>query len=66
MIEDKSLQLVKVSFITEDNEELERSKITDEQYEIFCNELETARLKHKIIWPEMDKRYQVKLNSDVV
>ena len=58
MSEDKSLQLVKVSFVTENNKELERNKLTDEQYKSFCNELETARIKHKIIWPEMDERYK--------
>ena len=58
MIEDKSLQLIKVSFITEDGEELERNKLTDEQYKNFCNELESSRIKHRIIWPEMDERYR--------
>jgi hypothetical protein len=61
VVEDNSLRLRKSCFKTKDGQEFEKSQLTDEQYKIFCNALESERIISKIIWPEMDERY----NEDI-
>jgi hypothetical protein len=57
MDNERTLKVVKVTFVTKDNQELGREQLSDHQYQDFCNEVEKSRLKYKIVWPEFDERY---------
>ena len=60
----KELRLIKVVFITENGEEIEKNQLTGEQYKFFCDKFEMDRIKNRIIWPDIDEKYNKK-NEDI-
>lgn len=63
---ESSLRVIKVYFITKDGKQLAKSQLTDEEYQSFCDIVETERIKYKITWPEMDERYDDKAKDSQI
>lgn len=51
----KPLRLVQVSYVTKDGTELTREQLTDEQYQVFCDDMAASRIRHGIVWPSLDE-----------
>lgn len=60
----EELRLIKVVFITKNGEEIEKSRLTDEEYKVFCDKFEMDRIKSGVIWPDIDEKYNKK-NEDI-
>jgi hypothetical protein len=60
VLKENGLRVLRTTFITEDGEKIEKDGLTNEQYQVFCDEFESARVRYRIKWNEFDKRYSKK------
>lgn len=55
-----SLRIIKTTYITREGKILEENDLSQEELQMFRNEFEIARIRHKVRWREFDERYDSK------